>query len=238
MHAANYPDPYSGTLTHSFDITGMPTAPACTKSGSTWSGSCVISGSSLSGSPITLMANTQIIGPWDIKNQTVDLKPGTYWITNGDLTLDTNAVVTCSTCTGGTGVTIILTKTGTGSVADFCSDANSSVTLNAPTTGTYAGYLVIQDPTATPVSAGGTSSCKKVVGTQYDNTFEGGPNMNFTGLLYFPSTTVAYQGNPSSTCTFLIAQTIVLNGASNFSTSGCPSAGLTLPTVQTVALAE
>ena len=95
--------------------------------------------------------------------------------------------------------------------------SNASVTLNAPTTGTYSGYLIIQDPGATP----GTRSCKKA-----DNSFQGGANMNLTGLLYFPNTTVVYQGNPSSSCSFLIAQTIILNGNSNFSTSGCPSAGL------------
>jgi hypothetical protein len=234
VHAANFPDPYSATLTHAFDITGMPTvppSPPCTLAGSTWSGNCAVSGLSLSGSgsPITLTGNTQISGGWDIKNQTVDLKPGTYWITNGDLTLDTNAAVTCSTCTAGAGVTIILTKTGAGTVGGFCSVSNSSVTLNAPTSGTYSGYLIIQDPGATT----GTSSCKKA-----DNSFQGGASMNLTGLLYFPNTTVIYQGNPNSTCSFLIAKTIVLNGNSNFSTSGCANAGLNLPTVQTVALAE
>jgi hypothetical protein len=227
MHAANYPDPYSSTLTHTFDTTGMPTSPPCATS---TSGSCVVSGSSsLLNGNITIGANTQITGGWDIKNQTVDMNPGTYWITNGDLTLDTNAAVTCSTCTGGAGVTIILTKTGTGTVGGFCSVSNSSVTLSAPTTGTYAGYLIIQDPGATP----GTSSCKKA-----DNSFQGGASMNLTGLLYFPRTTVIYQGNPSSTCTFLIAQQITLNGNSSFSTSGCASAGLNLPTVKTVALTE
>jgi len=136
--------------------------------------------------------------------------------------------VTCSTCTGGTGVTIILTNT-TGTVGGLCSDSNSSVTLNAPTTGTYKGYLIIQDPGATT----GTSSCKKA-----DNSFQGGANMNLTGLLYFPNTTVVYQGNPSSACSVLVAKTITLNGTSNFSTSGCTGAGLDAPTVKTVVLGE
>jgi hypothetical protein len=209
----------------------MPTSPVCLQEGSTWRGSCVIAGSALkgSGSSITLTGNTQITGPWDIQNQTVDLQPGTYWITNGDLTFDTSAAVTCSTCTGSTGgVTIILTNT-TGTVGGLCIDSSSSVTLNAPTTGTYKGYLIIQDPGATS----GTSGCKKG-----DNSLQGGGSMNLTGLLYLPNTTVVYQGNPSSACSVLVAKTITLNGISNFSTSGCTSAGLDAPTVKTVVLGE
>ena len=63
--------------------------------------------------------------------------------------------------------------------------------------------------------------------------------MNLTGLLYFPKTTVGFQGNPSATCTLLIAKQVTIDGNSNLTTSGCASAGLTvLPTVNTVALAE
>jgi Flp pilus assembly protein TadG len=221
-------DPYASTLTHSFDIAGMPTSMRCAN---LLSGNCFILGTDplLGGSAaITLAGNTQIIGGWDIKNQ-VDLKPGTYWITNGDLIFDTNAAVTCSTCTGGTGVTIILTNTG-GTVGGLCSVSNSSVTLNAPTTGTYKGYLIIQDPGAKSGTSGG---CKKG-----DNSFQGGASMNLTGLLYFPNTTVVYQGNPSSACSVLVAKAITLNGTSNFSTSGCTGAGLDAPAVKTVVLGE
>jgi hypothetical protein len=63
--------------------------------------------------------------------------------------------------------------------------------------------------------------------------------MKLIGLLYFPKTTVAFQGNPGATCTLLVANQVVIVGASDFSASGCPGAGLTkLPTVNTVALAE
>ena len=223
------PDPYASTLTHSFDIARMPpNLPPCVKNGSTWLHGCTIAGSQLAGSPtINLTGDTQITGPWDIQNQTVDLTPGTYWITDGDLIFDTSAVVKCSACTGGTGgVTIILTTTGARPVGGLCIDPNSSVTLNAPTTGTYKGYLIIQDP-------GATSGCKNG-----DNSFQGGANMNLTGLLYFPNTTVVYQGNPVSTCSVLVAKTITLNGNSNFSTSGCTGVGLDAPTVKTVVLGE
>jgi hypothetical protein len=63
--------------------------------------------------------------------------------------------------------------------------------------------------------------------------------MNLTGLLYFPTTTVAFQGNPQATCTLLIAQEITIDGNSRLTTSGCAAAGLIrLPTVYTAALVE
>jgi Putative Flp pilus-assembly TadE/G-like len=221
-------DPYASKLTHSFDIAGLPpSSPPCIKTGSTWQGGCTIPSASIKVGD-TLSAGTQISGGLSFSGGTVNLSPGTYWITDCDLQLGPGATLQCPTCTGGAGVTIILT--GTGKIGGFCSDANSSVTLNAPTSDpTYKGYLIIQDPGATT----GTSSCKKA-----DNSFQGGASMNLTGLLYFPNTTVVYQGNPSSACSVLVAKTIALNGNSNFSTLGCTGAGLGAPTVKTIVLGE
>jgi hypothetical protein len=63
--------------------------------------------------------------------------------------------------------------------------------------------------------------------------------MNLTGLLYLPNATVGFRGNPSATCTLLVASQVTIDSSSHLSTSGCRSAGLTnLPTVYTVVLAE
>ena len=63
--------------------------------------------------------------------------------------------------------------------------------------------------------------------------------MNLTGLLYFPTTSVAFQGNPQATCTLLIAQQIAIGGDSRLTISGCAMAGLTgMPTVYTAVLVE
>jgi hypothetical protein len=63
--------------------------------------------------------------------------------------------------------------------------------------------------------------------------------MNLTGLLYFPNATVDFRGNPSATCTLLVARQVTVHRSSHLSTSGCSTAGLTnLPTVYTAALAE
>jgi hypothetical protein len=50
---------------------------------------------------------------------------------------------------------------------------------------------------------------------------------------------VGFRGNPSATCTLLVASQVTIDSSSHLSTSGCGTAGLTnLPTVYTVALAE
>src|SRR5205085_631498 len=120
-----------GTLTCISKSTGYPTI---------YTGNCTISGKSLTDPQILLSANTRISGPWQITSgQTVDLSPGAYWVT-GNLTLQSLAVLKCSTCdnTKGAGVTIILTaqtrKIGALSVA-----SSATLTLNAPHSGPFAG---------------------------------------------------------------------------------------------------
>ena len=67
----------------------------------------------------------------------------------------------------------------------------------------------------------------------------GGSSMNLTGLLYFPTTKVRFQGNPSASCTLLIASRVTTNGGAGFAVSGCTAAGLGgRPAVYTAALVE
>ena len=84
--APNIADPYAGALTHGFLIAGMPTAASCksTNSGGVriYDGNCVVAGTSLTRRRIRLSADTQISGSGiSLTGQTVDLSPGTYWIT-------------------------------------------------------------------------------------------------------------------------------------------------------------
>jgi len=100
----------------------------------------------------------------------------------------------------------------------------ATVALRAPDSGVFSGLLMIQDRIALPTVA---------------SVFEGADNMNLTGLLYFPASTVEFNGNPNPTCTVLVAKQLTINGDSTFDTSGCRAAGLSrLPAVRTVALAE
>jgi hypothetical protein len=235
--AASYvPDPYASTLTHSSLVAGMPTALLCTKIGSTWSGSCKIAGSSISTGD-TLSAGTQISGGLSIKNGTINLSPGTYWITDGDLDLKsgTGATLQCPTCTpGGAGVTIILTtaQASGGTVGALTLASNANLTLNAPSSGTFAGMVLIQDSNGLP--AGTTINTPSNAQANATETL--------TGLVYFPKSAITFQGTPSTTgpqCLLLIADTITFQGTPKLVTSGCTSAGLTnLPTVKTAVLAE
>jgi len=142
-------------------------------------------------------------------------------------------VLKCSTCGGANGVTIILTTTNTasGNVGNVNIASGATVTLQAPNSGSFSGMLFIQD-LASAIGAG-------VTYTSGGSSLQGGPTMNLTGLLYFPGTSVQFQGNPSATCTVLIMERVVIKGNSNLTTSRCRRAGLTkLPGVRTVALAE
>lgn len=146
------------------------------------------------------------------------LSPGTYWITDGPLDLQANALLKCTSCT------IILTTGTAGILGNVQISSGTTVTLQAPNSGTFSGLLLIQDPVNPP---------------SVTSVLQGGGNMNLTGLLYLPNTTVGFHGNPSASCTVLITQQVAINGNSTFTTSGCKKAGLAkLPAVNTVALAE
>ena len=252
--AQSVPDPYASTLTHANLINGMPTAASCsttcTKSGSTWSGSCVLKGSDVSVGE-TLSANTQICGGLSFKNGTVNLMPGLYWISDGDLTLQngTGTTLTCPTCSnGGAGVTIILTtaKTSGGTVGALTLGSNANLTLNAPNTSTAAGFnnagmLLIQDSHNLP--AGTTINSPSSTQANASETL--------SGLLYFPKSKLSFQGTPSASgpqCLMIVANTLDLQGNPGFDTSGCQCAagaaagtclGLnTIPQPKRVALVE
>jgi len=167
-------------------------------------------------------------------NTVVDLSPGTYWVTDGDLSIGSNGTLECTACNGGSqGVTIIFTAVTSSNIGALTMQSNSAVlNLNAPNSGPFAGVLFAQDT---------------VAGAHYtaSGLLQGGPGINFvgTGLVYFPNTTMTFQGNPSggaSGCLILIADKVQLQGNSNvLAAAGCSSAGLpNTPTIRTVSLAE
>jgi hypothetical protein len=210
-------NPYAKTLTHAFLSSQIPAAPAAVNA--IWSaGTTPVSpGHYIGGMSVALKAH-------------VDLAPGVYYVTEGDFSISSGATVTCSTCGGDTGVTIILTSTNTtaASVRNFQIASGAKVILRAPNSGSFSGLLFIQDPLALP--SGGNAP---------DSVLAGGSRMRLTGLLYFPTTKVRFQGNPGATCTLLIANRVVTNGSAGFAVSGCAGAGLSgMPAIYTAALVE
>jgi hypothetical protein len=75
--------------------------------------------------------------------------------------------------------------------------------------------------------------------TSADVTLGGTSNLNFSGSLYFPNSTVTFQGNAtiaSSNCGEIIAGSLPFNGHATFVDTGCASG--TTPTSQYVALVQ
>jgi Flp pilus assembly protein TadG len=128
----------------------------------------------------------------------VTLQPGTYWL-GGGFSVGNSAKVT------GSGVTIFVTSGYNVSIGGA-----ATVTLSAPTSGTYSGIAFFGDR-----SGGGT------------NTIGNSAAGNITGVLYFPSQAIDYSGATSnnSSCTELIAYTIDIAASAGFN-NGCSGDGV------------
>jgi Flp pilus assembly protein TadG len=162
----------------------------------------------------TLQAGTYCSGM--SLNGNVALSSGTY-VVQGNLKINAGAVVTCAApCTG---VTIYMAGSNTVSM-----NGNATVTLSAPTSGTYSGVLFYGDRT----------------GTAAQSTFNGTADSLLTGAIYFPRQQVNYLGNFSGVngCTQVVADTIQWSGNSTIN-QDCSSLGMKdIPAAQAVAVVE
>jgi hypothetical protein len=156
---------------------------------------------------------------------TATLSSGTYWITDGDLALNNSkGTLDCPLCVaGGAGVTVILTNVS-GTTGSMTLDAQANLNLSAPSSGTYAGLAIIQDPNAPANTV----------------TVKANATETLNGLVYFPEAAMEFQGGPdagAASCLVLVVNTLKFQGNPTLDDSGCASAGLsTLPTV--IALVE
>lgn len=146
----------------------------------------------------------------------VHLNPGVYIIDGGGLSMNAGAVVT------GSDVTIILTDTALSSSGSGTVDINggATVTLAAPATGAWAGVLFFQDRNA-PSAV---------------NRFNGGANLQLTGVLYFPSQELQFTGGSEiggAVCTHLVARKVNFGGnaivKNNCETTGVRNLGRLKP---------
>lgn len=202
------PDPYAGRP--------VPTGGSCSHTGFSYT----------NGTLLQLLPGTFCDGMSIGGQSQVNLAPGEYVVRGGSLSINAGATITCSDCTGGRGVTFVLTGSGSNyAMVKINGDAN--IKLNAPTTGSLAGLLFYQDPTA-PRSG--------------ENVFNGGAEMNLEGALYFPSQAVAFRGNSSAGssagCTQIVARMVGFTGTSNLG-SNCTDTGTeTIDAGGAVALVE
>ncbi len=126
-------------------------------------------------------------GGIDIRNSTATMTPGVYILKGGGLTTQSaNSILT------GNGVTIYNTYDASHSYAPLNINANSTVSLTAPTTGTYSGVLYMED--------------RRITAGTYTDNFGGGSTQTYTGIIYAPKSDMNFYGNSS-----LASYTIVVS---------------------------
>ena len=160
---------------------------------------------------------------------TATVSNGVIWITDGDLALDSNGVLECTTCNASTGkgVTIIFTAGPANKIGAPTMQSNPTIdNLSAPGSGTYTSLLMVQDT---------------VSGATYTTTaqFQGTPGQTLNGLIYTPNSNLTFQGNPSVTnsCLLVVANKLTMQGNSSLAAGSCP-ASFPLPEYKNVALAS
>jgi hypothetical protein len=208
----------NGIKTHMQAVTDPygppPTAPSCQN------GNVTINSS---GKANSLTPGTCYAGSVSVKSgYTLDLSPGIYYFT-GNLTVEGNATLTCSTCTGGQGVTLVFTGSGN-NWGSASIGSNANVTLTAPNSGPTKGIVMYGDR-------------NMPVGTAFN--LEGGGTQNFGGAIDLPKAALKFAGGNGTTtsCTQVIADTITFTGSSNIQVN-CAALGASAIGVQTAQLVE
>jgi hypothetical protein len=177
----------------------------------------------------TLAATTIVCGDLQLTADTTltTASPGSVLvIENGQL--DTNGFKLATVA--GSALTVVFS--GTSGSYTHAPTGGGTLDFNAPTSGTWSGVAIYQDPSLTTgvdISAAGAT-----------------PTWDISGLVYLPHSSVLFSGavNNSSngaSCFGLVVDNIRINGTGEIlKTGGCAAAGLNLPsnTVGTVALVQ
>jgi Flp pilus assembly protein TadG len=157
----------------------------------------------------------------------ITLNPGTYYIDQGNLTVNGGAKIRCN-CTGTEGVTFVFTSSGApGNTGTVTINGGADIQLNAPSdpNATFKGVLFYQDQHASATTA----------------KFNGGASMILNGALYFKQAIIQYNGDHSASaksCTQIIGDTIEFTGNSKIINNGCADAGIEPINVKGVRLVE
>jgi hypothetical protein len=171
---------------------------------------------------------------------------GIYYIANGDLYISSVNNVSCSDCTSGAGVTVVLTQTS-GNSADIGGvriSSDNNVTLNAPVPCSvpnppancmanplYPGVLFYQDRRAT---TGTMTSTPKIFTISSLNT------ATLTGAIYFPNNRIDISslnnsGSSTTGCTVWIGRYVKFSSYNNNYIAGCDTIGTSRPAIITTA---
>lgn len=162
------------------------------------------SGGAISVSPgKSTTVNPGCFTSFDVKGALM-MTPGTYYVSGGDFSTNSSANIVAN------GVTIIMTGTGT-AIGKVNMNGGASITMSAPSSGTYKGVLFFKDRDAP---------------STFDDIFNGGASGSFLGAIYMPSQTVTLNGNSSFTtdCLQIVARNVVMTGNTTI-TNSCPVGG-------------
>lgn len=141
-------------------------------------------------------------------NVAVTLKPGTYYIGEKGISIAGGATLK------GSNVTLVLTSIATPfddkKVGTVTVTGSGQVQLSAPTSGTYKGIIIYQDP-RTPAK-------------NNDLTIIGNSGSYFEGAIYAPSTKVVFTGNSGvdTKCMQVVSMWVQFTGNTNVK-NDCPS---------------
>jgi hypothetical protein len=148
-----------------------------------------------------------------IQNGNTTFMPGTYVLRDG-------MKISGGTVTGSEVFFHNLNVKGT----DFIDiSGNATVTLSAPTSGTYTGMLFMGPQNGSPGNPG-------------NKIARGNSTSYFKGALYFPSEHLDWAGNPATLATWamVIANTINISGTADASVMSAPPDGEAPPAYQTI----
>jgi len=131
-----------------------------------------------------------------IHNSNATMNPGLYILKGGGLTTQSaNSHLT------GTGVTIFNTYDATHSYGPLSINANSTVNLTAPTSGTDSAILIMED--------------RRITAGTYTDSFGGGSSQSYTGIIYAPKSNTTYYGNASNSAyTIMVSYRLQMVGTS------------------------
>ncbi|HEV2551720.1 MAG TPA: Tad domain-containing protein [Stellaceae bacterium] len=168
--------------------------------------SCTTQTQNISGN-VTLSPGT-FCGGVTITGGNVTLNPGVYIMDGGQFAASGNANI------AGNGVTIFLTGSGS-NYATMQITGNATLNITPPTSGATEGIGVFQDRNAPSPSCNLDSQCP------IQNNI-GGNGAAVTGVVYFPSQTVMWNGNGSTAapqCSQIVALALKFAGNSTFETN-------------------
>lgn len=143
-------------------------------------------------------------------NGTVTLGPGTYVLDAGSLSIGSQARVSCSGC-----VIILTSRTATnnpGSIGNVDINGGATVSMTAPTSGTYAGILFYQDRRALDGNSANRNS-----------RINGNSSSTYQGAFYFPAQKITFNGTSGmvTNCIQMVARRVEFSGNTQI-TNVCP----------------